>query len=164
MNAADQPRLGLAETIERLGAMTQFVEAAIASVPRDEMAFQPAPDRFSLLEHACHLRDLEREGYLVRIRRMLTEPGPTLESFDGAAVATARAYMLQDGRAAAHEFAAARHESMRLIGTLADADLAREATFAGKRVSFGDLLAMMVEHDREHRQEIEALRGEMEAD
>ena len=157
MNASDYPQVRFAEALELLAAMPTFVEAAVDSVPPDVLRHKPSPGDFSLLEQACHLRDLEREGYLVRVRRMLTEHVPALDGFDGAAVAAARDYAAQDGRAAAHDFAAARRELVTMLSALTPADLAREAQFAGRRICLADLVAMVVEHDRGHRDEITAL-------
>lgn len=162
VSAADLPRMGLAESIERLESMPEFLEAALDTATRDELVFRPSPEEFSLVEHACHLRDLEREGYLVRVRRMLNEKAPALESFDGAAVAQARNYFEQDARIAAQEFAAARRSLTGLLAPLTADDLKREASFAGKRICFGDLIAMMVDHDRGHRMEIEELMDALE--
>lgn len=155
---------GLAEAIERLGSMPDFLLAALDSIPREERGVRPGDGEFSLVEHACHLRDLEREGYLVRVRRMLAEKAPALEGFDGAAVAAARNYLGEDARIAAQEFCAARRELTGLLAPLTPADLEREATFAGDPISFADLIAMMVEHDRGHREEIERLMAVLEAD
>jgi hypothetical protein len=157
MDASDARRLGLAESIERLGAMPEFLLAAVESAGAERLRFKPSPDEFSLLEHACHLRDVEREGYLVRVRRMLSEPAPALEGFDGAAVAAARNYLAQDAHAAVQEFAAARGEAVGLIAALTPAQLGREGTFMGRGVCLADILAMMVEHDRGHREEISRL-------
>lgn len=154
--------MALAESIERLESMPEFLDTAIDVVSREDLRFRPSPKQFSLLEHACHLRDLEREGYLVRVRRMITEKMPVLEPFDGAAVAHSRDYLSQDARLVAQEFAAARREVTGLLAPLTSEDLAREATFDGKRISFGELIAMMVEHDREHREEIEELMDAIE--
>ena len=157
MNAATFTPVALAEAVERLGAMPAFLAGALASAPASELARQPRPGFFSLVEHACHLRDLEREGYLVRVRRMRAEPEPALAPFDGDAVAAVRDYPQQDAFAAAREFAAARAEVVASIATLTPAELAREGTFGDARVCFADVIAMMVEHDRGHREEIEAL-------
>jgi len=151
------PRLGLAESIERLDAMPEFLSAAIDAVAPADLASQPGPGEFSLVEHACHLRDLEREGYLVRVRRMLAEREPALEPFDGDAVAAARDYPSQDARQAAREFAEARHELTALIAPLTPEQLRLEGTFGDRRVCFADVIAMMVGHDAEHRAEIERL-------
>ena len=149
--------LGLAEAVERLESMPRFLESAIDSVAPADLASQPGPGEFSLVEHACHLRDLEREGYLVRVRRMLAEPRPALEPFDGGAIAAARDYPSQDARQAAREFAAARREVVKLIAPLTPEQLRLEATFGDQRVCFADVIAMMVGHDAEHRAEIERL-------
>lgn len=157
MNAADFPRTGLAEAIALLEAMPAFLDAAIAGASPEELRRSPAPGEFSLLEQACHLRDLEREGYLVRVRRMLAEEQPALASFDGAAVAAERDYLSQDAQAVAREFAAARRESIALLAPLGAGQLAREGTFEDRAICLAGLLGMMVEHDRGHREEIEAL-------
>ena len=157
MNAADFPRLGLAESIERLDSMPDFLDAALEEAGDERLTLRPAADEFCLREHACHLRDLEREGYLVRLRRLLTEKAPALQGFDGAMIARERNYMDQDARLAAQEFAAARRELVGLLAPLTEEDLGREGTFQGKPACLGDVIAMMVEHDRGHRDEIERL-------
>ena len=149
--------LGLAESIERLESMPEFLDAALDSVTRDDLVSRPGPDEFSLVEHACHLRDLDREGYLVRVRRLLAEERPALAPFDGAAVAAARNYLGEDALVAAQEFAAARQSLVALLAPLTAQDLRREATFGDRAICFADLVAMMVEHDRGHREEIERL-------
>ena len=152
----------LAEAIERLEAMPAFVSEAVERVSGDALVYRPGPDEFSLLEQACHLRDLEREGYLVRVRRMLTERDPELQPFDGAAVARERRYMEQDAKLAAQEFAAARRELTGLLAPLTEEDLARRGSFAGETITFGGLVDMMLEHDRGHRDEIARLLSRRE--
>ena len=162
MLVTDAPRLDLAESVAQLAAMPAFLQAAIEALDEAELRIRPGEGEFSLGEQACHLRDLEREGYLVRVRRMLAERAPALEPFDGDAVAAARDYPSQDARAAAREFAAARREVVALIAPLTPAELAREGTFGDGRVCFADVIAMMVEHDRGHRAEIERLMDFLE--
>jgi hypothetical protein len=157
MNISDFTPVALAEAVERLGSMPAFVSSALASVPADELRRQPRPGEFSLVEHACHLRDVEREAYAVRVRRMLGEREPALEPFDGGAVAQARDYPSQDAFAAARDFTQARGALVASIAALTPADLAREGTFGDRRVCLADVIAMMVEHDRGHREEIAQL-------
>jgi hypothetical protein len=154
---ADLPRSGLPESIERLEQMPVFLEEALAAVSRDDYVSRPAAGEFSLVEQACHLRDLEREGYLVRVRRILSETLPALEGFDGAAVASERNYMAQDAHIAAQEFAAARREVVGLLAATTADDLDRAATFDEKRITLRDLVAMMEAHDEGHRGEISRL-------
>jgi DinB superfamily len=163
MNIVDVAPFALADAVARLAAMPAALDAAIASVEPADLVRQPAPGEFSLVEHACHLRDLEREGYLVRVRRMLSEREPALEPFDGGAIAAARDYRRQDSAAAARAFAFARAELVALVAPLTPAQLAREGTFGDRRICLADVIAMMVEHDREHREEFEQLLARLEA-
>jgi glutathione S-transferase len=163
MNAADFPRVGLQDAIAALAVMPGYLDSALHACGADELALRPSEDGFSLVEQACHLRDLEREGYLVRMRRILAEDTPALEAFDGDAVAKARDYLAADAHAAARDFAAARREVIALIAPLGDGELARAAIFDGDRITLADLIAMMCDHDRGHRLEIEALVDAMES-
>jgi hypothetical protein len=157
MNSADLPRVALHEAIEALAAMPAFLAAAIDSLAPALLTRRPAEDAFAMVEQACHLRDLEREGYVARARRMLAEEMPGLEGFDGAAVAGERGYLAQDARLACREFAQARSELVALLAPLSEAELAREATFEGRRITLRDLAAMASDHDRVHRAEIAEL-------
>ena len=161
MNTAAFTPVTLAEAVARLESMPRLLASALASVPAADLARQTVPGEFSLVEHACHLRDLEREGYLVRVARMLAEREPVLEPFDGGAIAAARDYPGQDAFTAARDFAAARAELVALIAPLTPYQLGREGTFGDRRVCFADVIAMMVEHDRGHREEIERLLGQL---
>ena len=98
MNTATFTPVSLPEAVSRLESMPAFHAPALASVPAADLARQAVPGEFSLVEHACHLRDLEREGYLVRVRRMLSEREPALAGFDGGAIAAARDYPAQHTR------------------------------------------------------------------
>ena len=161
MNTAAFTPVALAEAVSRLESMPAFLASALACVPATDLARRTVAGEFSLVEHACHLRDLEREGYLIRVRRMLAEHEPALVGFDGGAVAAARDYPQQDAFAAARDFAAARAEVVARIAPLGPAELAREGTFGGERVCFADVIAMMAEHDRGHREEIEGLLAQL---
>lgn len=162
MNAAQVPSQGLASTLERLESMPAFLEAALHEAGEENHAARPSEDEFALVEHACHLRDLEREGYLVRIRRILTESQPALDGFDGRAVAAKRDYMAQDAHAAAQDFAAARRELLAILAPLSGDDLGRTATFSGRRITLADLVALIDAHDAEHREEIERILDDIE--
>src|SRR5579862_1041055 len=145
------------ELLERIAEMPRFLEDAVESAGEEELGARGPGETFSMREQACHLRDVEREGYLLRVRRILDEDVPDLEGFDGAAVAAARDYNSQDARTAARDFAIARAEVVSILSRATPAQLAREATIFGKRITLSDLAAMIDEHDRGHREEIESL-------
>jgi hypothetical protein len=149
----------LAAAIGRLAAMPAFVQSALERLAPGAFATRPGPDEWAFVEQACHLRDVERDAFLVRVRRMLAETLPDLEPFFGDAVARERDYLAQDARGATRDFTAARAELVALLRSIAPADLDRPATFAGRRITLRDLVAMIDEHDREHRAQVEALVG-----
>ncbi len=144
----------LSEAITRLEEMPAFLDAAMAAAGARGLRHAPGDGGFSLGEHACHLRDLEREGFLVRVRRLIAEQAPRLAPFDGDAVAAAHNYPAQDAGIAAQEFAAARRELTGLLAALTRDEMARPAFFGDRPVTFGEVVAMMVAHDREHRDDI----------
>ena len=151
MNAADFRSIQLPEALRVLGEMPAVLHAAIADATTGQLRHKPAPDVFSLVEHACHLRDLEREGYGLRLERMLELVNPALAGFEGDVIARERDYLAQDAANAAAQFAIAR------AANLGATQMARTGTFMGRTITVCDLLAMMVEHDRGHREEIAAL-------
>lgn len=155
--------LHLADALRRLGGMPAELEAALARMPAQGWTARPCADAFSLVEQACHLRDLEREGYLVRVKRILAESDPELAGFDGAAVAAERDYRSQDAHGAVRDFATAREETVALLAAAPPRGLERTAMFGGERISLRDLVSMMLAHDAEHRREIEALLPSGEA-
>lgn len=130
----------------------------------DEMAWQdlkwkPAVDEFSVVEQVCHLRDLEREGYSARIKKLLTENQPLLPDFDGSRIARERDYNSQDFEAAFQEFALERAENVRLMKTLSPAQLNRSGVLEGVgAITLEKLFQLMREHDQSHRKELSDLR------
>lgn len=144
--------------IDRLGTMPRFLRACADRLPRAEWPRQPSPGVFSLVEHGCHLRDLEEEGYTLRLRRMLREDRPSLDDFDGAAVAARRAYPGQDLVAAMQAFAEARARNLAVLSGLDAAALARTATFGEHGpITVRRLAELMAEHDASHRVELDEL-------
>jgi hypothetical protein len=147
------------EAVERLGRMPGFLSDVAGGLLDDQQRWKPRGEDFSLLEHVCHLRDLEREGYGVRIERILREDRPSLPDFDGAQVARERDYLQESLPRALESFGAARAHNLAVVSNLAAAQLGRIGLLdpAGE-VSIEGLLAMMCAHDEEHREQIAELQ------
>lgn len=146
------------DLLDRLGSMPRFLEACAQRLPHAEWTRQPSPGLFALVEHCCHLRDLEEEGYMLRLRRMLREDMPALDDFDGGAVAARRNYPEQDLAAAVKAFAEARARNLAVLSTLDARALFRAATFIEHgTITVQRLAELMAEHDASHRGELEAL-------
>lgn len=104
-----------------------------------------------MLEHVCHLRDIEREGYSVRVRRILTEDVPSLAGLDGDALAVERRYNDDDLARALAAFESARAETMAQLCSIGPTLLARTGYLEHVgSISLHDLLRIACEHDAEH--------------
>ncbi|HKR01058.1 MAG TPA: DinB family protein [Pyrinomonadaceae bacterium] len=132
-------------------AILQLSGALIGS----DLTWKPAADEFSAVEQVCHLRDIEREGYCVRIRKLLAEERPQLPDIDGSRLALERDYNRQDFTTAFQEFAQAREENLRTLRELAPEQLGRSGVLDGVgEITLAGLLLLMREHDQAHRREM----------
>lgn len=147
------------EVVRFLEETPASIRQLTAGLRNGEAHWQPAPDAFSALEQVCHLRDLEREGYALRIHKLLTENQPSLSDFDGSRIARERDYNSQDFESALEDFARARAENIRLMKTLSTDELKRNGVLAGVgEITLMKLFLLMREHDLSHRQELADLR------
>jgi DinB superfamily len=153
LSPADQQTL-----LEQLSAMPVFLDEAFGGVSAADA--QAGADGLSPVEQCWHLADLERDGYAVRIRRLLNEIEPALPDFDGERVAQERNYKslsLEDGLEA---FRRARAENLVALRALSESEWERRGTQEGVgRVGLCDIPLMMAEHDAAHRAEIDEWRA-----
>jgi len=157
-----------ADLLTELAEMPDQLERAIRFVRRDRLAWRPESwggspgETFSALEHVCHLRDIEQDGYHVRIRRMLEEPHPSLLSLDGDAIARERDYASADLGAALLAFREARATTVERLRAVTEAELARSGEFAEYgRLTLLGLLHYLRSHDQQHLAGIQWLAGKV---
>jgi hypothetical protein len=117
------------------------------------------PDEFSALENICHLRDIEVEGYTVRINKILTENKPTLPDIDGGRLAIDRAYNNQNVDEALEAFALARRQNIAVLMKVN----AEQFKLSGFMPGVGEstlekLLVIMRDHDEGHLEELRRIR------
>ena len=102
-----------------------------------------------------HLRDIDIEGYEVRITRILSELDPVFSDVNGAALARERNYNAQPVAPALDAFAASRARSIARLRAIAPADLERTGELEGAgRVTLQELLDRWAQHDSEHLEEM----------
>jgi hypothetical protein len=149
--SGDQERL-----LEQLSAMPAFLDETFGGLSAEE-ARMDGPDGESPVEQCWHLADLEREGYAVRIRRLLTEIEPALPDFDGTRVARERDYKSLSLDAGLAAFRGARADNVAALRGVIAPQWDRRGTQEGVgRVGLCDIPSMMAEHDAAHRAEIDA--------
>jgi len=138
--------------------MPDALEQRLAGLSEAQLRFKPASSVFSVVENICHLRDIEVEGYSVRLRLMLETENPMLPDLDGSALARERRYNEHPFAQAWETFLIARRGNLQRLGALSEVDLKRRGRFQNVgEVSLERLLELWVEHDRSHIQELDAL-------
>src|SRR5262245_26327940 len=124
------------DLLRELADMPRQLAQALRLLPIDRLAWRPESwggcpsEHFSALEQVCHLRDIEKDGYQVRIQRLLAEPEPSLESLDSYEIARQRRYESAHVDVALAEFREARAATVARLRDLGEADLARTGEFA----------------------------------
>ena len=146
-----------------LESMPAFLDESLSRLPASLHAVPGPGGGFSPVEHVWHLADLEEMGFAERIRRLRTEPNPMLADFAGDVVARERDYKSLSLEAGIAAFRKVRERNLSALESLKREEWTRRGEQEGVGpVSLCDLPAMMAEHDRSHRQEIEAWIGYME--
>jgi DinB superfamily len=147
------------ETLDFLAHTPLRVSTLVTGLDSEALRYRPAADAFSALEQVCHLRDIESEGYVVRLRRMLAEDNPLLQDIDGGKLAAERDYHKQDAAAALKAFADARSACVELLQKTGPAQQLRTGHFGNAAdITVAQLAGMMRGHDAEHLAELDALR------
>ena len=120
MNRRDLESLLL--TLESTPAL---LARAAEGLTEEQVRRTPPGGGFSFIENVWHLADLEREGYGVRVRRILCEDEPYLADFDGDRIARERDYKRLDLAEGLAAFAIARNRNVRKLRSIHNSDWKR---------------------------------------
>ena len=161
MTEADALVAGLAQTPDALERVIRLFPAARLGWRPDSWGGSPG-EPFAPIEHVCHLRDIETDGYHVRIRRLLKEENPSLASIDGNALAVERRYVEASVAEALQAFRDARRETLAIVRGLGEAELDRGGVFAEYgALTLRGLLHYLLSHDQQHLACLHWLVGKM---
>lgn len=149
----------LEDVITALSEMPDFlIKSRIEKLSDAQLHFQPEGGYFSILENICHLRDIEIEGYSLRLNRLLAEQHPRLLDINGGQLALERHYNQQPLQPAVDAFIQARHANLKLLENLTATKLVRTGTLEPiGDITLGRLLELWVERDQGHIRELEKL-------
>jgi hypothetical protein len=146
-------------TLAALAAFPDQLEAHYTAFTPEFAHWAPASwdgvpsEPLTALEQLCHVRDIEIEGYQLRIRHTLAEANPVLASIDTDEPARVLA-----------AFRAARAQTLALVSGLTDAQLARTAVFEGYgALTLRSLVHYLCSHDQQHLAGLQWLLGKAEA-
>jgi hypothetical protein len=158
-------------TLSTLAAMPDRLEETFRLVPVERHSWTPASwegipgERFSPLGQLCHVRDIEVDGYHVRLARMLHEESPDLVSLDSYELAAGRDYDHADPHDALDAFRVARGKTVDLVRNLTEEQLARRGTFGEYgAITLRSLIHYLASHDLQHLACMEWLLGNLSAE
>jgi hypothetical protein len=110
MDQRDKDRI-----IWNLRSLPNELDDLLNGLDEETLRWRPIPNKWSIKEIMCHLRDMEREAYLARYMRILTEETPMLPNVDQDRIAFETDYISQDANAALAEFKKLRAETIRTL-------------------------------------------------
>ncbi|HVK95124.1 MAG TPA: DinB family protein [Noviherbaspirillum sp.] len=143
--------------LNELSSMPDDFAALFKKFPRELHDWVPSSwhgipgEKFSALGQACHLRDIEVDGYHDRFAKTLHEECPTLASLDGYMLAQERQYSASDADEVMDCFRGLRMQTVELLKKVSEADWQRRAVFGGYgEISLGSLVHLLRSHDLQH--------------
>ena len=157
-------------TLTSLAEFPRQLEAHFSAIPPEYGNWAPASwegipsEPFTAIGQLAHVRDIEIDGYHLRIHRMLNEANPLLESIDGERLAQVRSYATADPIEVLGAFRLARAKTIALISALTPEQWARPGIFPGYGpLSLHSLVHYLCSHDQQHLAGLQWLLGKIEA-
>lgn len=155
-------------TLSALEAFPERLRSFYSAFPADARHWAPSvwegvpSEPLTAVEQVCHVRDIEIEGYQVRIQRTLDEENPLLPSLDTDAMARDRHYSRQDAAAVLQDLQRARSATLHTIRALSSEQLQRPARFEGYGpVTLRGLVHYLCSHDQQHLSGLQWLLGKL---
>jgi hypothetical protein len=157
-------------TLLALAEFPSQLAAHYAAIPAEFKHWKPASwdgipsEHYTAHEQICHVRDIETEGYHVRLQRTLREDNPFLPAVDGDALAIEHSYASADAAIVLAEFRSARAHTIELLSQLTPEQLARPAEFEDYgALTLRSLIHYLCSHDQQHLAGLQWLLGQIEA-
>jgi DinB superfamily len=156
-------------TLNALTAFPEQLEAHYAAIPEPFINWAPESwdgipsERFTPIEQVCHVRDIEIDGYHVRLHRVLSESNPMLALINSELLAVERSYATSSAVEAFAAFRAARTRTVKLISSLTAPQFSRTAVFEGYgTITLRSLVHYLCSHDQQHLAGLQWLLGKIE--
>lgn len=127
----------------------------LAEIPAEQWRRCPASNEWSLNEIVCHLRDVDSDVNLPRLRAFLQETNPFIIGQSTDDWVKERAYDSQDGRQALRDLTEERKALVATLEALSPQDWqlrARHSIFGP--TDLREMAGFIAEHDRSHLQQV----------
>lgn len=141
--------------LHTLRSTPALLDSICRELPDDNWLLRPAKTEWSPVEIVCHLRDVDQEVNLPRLRKVLNEDNPFLPGEDTDPWAEERQYICQSGPQSLQRFTARRLELLNVLEVLSEEDWQRPARHAiFSRTTIQELAEIIASHDRLHVQQL----------
>lgn len=148
-----------AALLERLSAAPGALAAALKGVPDDALRRRPPSGKWSMIENAAHVRDIERV-YQGRFTGMAFGERPAFWMLDNDRAASSLKYAESDPLAVGKEFRRLREDTLVLLRALPEAAWRRKGLHPKRgELTLEQLAEVLAGHDDSHLEKIRALRG-----
>jgi uncharacterized damage-inducible protein DinB len=133
---------------------------ALKGVSKKLLRWTPGPGKWSILEIAAHMRDMERDAYLGRYRRILAEENPALPDLDGDAIALQSDYRSMKLPDIVRDWTKLRKECLKLLKSVKGSRWERIGTHetAGPLTMEDFLRRQAMGNDEAHLAQIEGIK------
>jgi hypothetical protein len=149
------------ELIAKYDAGYDEVAGALDGFPKDKLAANLIPGKWSAAEIVQHLADSEMTS-AIRLRRLLVEDHPVIQGYDQDLFATKLRYNELDIAPALEAFRGARATTTQLLERMTEADWRREGTHTESgRYTAEDWLEIYAAHAHGHADQIRRLREKL---
>lgn len=157
-------------TLRALADFPRQLEAHYGAIPAAFVNWAPdswdgvPSEPFTALQQICHVRDIEVDGYHVRIRQMRDEEHPVLASIDGEELIESRQYGSANAAEVLNTVRTARAGTVGMIAQLTPRQLLRTGEFAGYGIlNLRSLIHYLCSHDQQHLAGLQWLMGRISA-
>jgi hypothetical protein len=146
--------------LDILRATPAALKADLKGLPRAVLLWTPAPGKWSILEIVCHMRDMERDAYLTRYKRILAEDTPLLPDADGDLYSLENDYRAQKLSEVLRDWTRLRREVLRLLAKVKREEWDRAGVHeTAGRLTMSDFVRRhAIGNDEAHLGQIAAIR------
>ncbi len=146
------------DILSKLQETPKAMAAIFRTLSDDVVRRKPAPDKWSMLEILCHLRDVE-QLFVERYGKIANHDRPQLRMIEQDALAARLRYNEDDPAVALREFQALRAETVALLSALAQQSWERVGVHPKRGdYSIAAHAVMHVAHDANHLTRLRSLR------
>jgi len=147
LEAVNHSKIILAQLRGYLAALISMT----TSLDQKTWTHRPTEDGWAPIEIVCHLRDVEKEVTLPRVKKILTETDPHLPSFDTDRWAEERDYIHQSSPEVLADIIQVRKQTISLLTTLNMEDWSRSARHSlFGPTTLSEVVNIATEHDLIH--------------